>query len=86
MNRSDKLTISAAPSVAGGALLLVTVFAFLGRRVFRLQPGAALAGGVLAAALHFVSELWHQRGHAQAAARTGYPMTCLLYTSDAADE
>ena len=32
MNRSDKLTISAAPSVAGGALLLVTVFAFLGRR------------------------------------------------------
>ena len=74
-NSGNRLAISAAPSAVGGALLLVTVFAFLGRRVFRLRPGAALAGGVLATALHFVSELWHQRGHAQAAARTGYPMT-----------
>jgi hypothetical protein len=75
MNRLDKLTISAAPSVAGGALLLLAVFTLLGRLVFRLRPGAALTGGALATALHFVSELWHQRGHAQAAARTGYPMT-----------
>ena len=74
-NRVDKLTISAAPSAVGGALVLVAVFAFLGRRVFRLRPRAALAGGVLSAALHFVAELWHQRGHARAAARTGYPMT-----------
>ena len=75
MNRADKLTISAAPSAVGGALLLLAVFSFIGRRVFGLRPGAALGGGVLAVALHFVSELWHQRGHARAAARTGYPMT-----------
>jgi hypothetical protein len=73
--RLDKLTISAAPSVVGGALLLLAVFSLIGRRVFRLRPGPALAGGVLATALHFISELWHQRGHARAAARTGYPMT-----------
>ena len=74
-SRGSKLTISAAPSAVGGALLLLVVFGFIGRRVFRLPPRAALAGGALAAALHFVSELWHQGGHARAAARTGYPMT-----------
>ena len=73
--RGSKLTISAAPSAVGGALLLTAVFGFVGRRVFRLTPEAALAGGALAAALHFVSELWHQSGHARAAAQTGYPMT-----------
>ena len=73
--RGSKLTISAAPSAVGGALLLTAVFGFVGRRVFRLPPGTALAGGALAAALHFVSELWHQGGHARAAARTGYPMS-----------
>lgn len=73
--RGSKLTISAAPSAVGGALLLTAVFGFVGRRVFRLTPEAALAGGALAAALHFVSELWHQGGHARAAARTGYPMS-----------
>lgn len=69
------LAISAEPSAAGGAVLLLAVFSFLGRRVFRLTPRAALAGGLLATMLHFLSELWHQSGHARAAERTGYPMT-----------
>jgi hypothetical protein len=72
---NDRLPISAAPSTAGGALLLLAVFGWLGRRVFRLPPGAALVGAALATALHFVSELWHQSGHARAAAETGYPMS-----------
>jgi hypothetical protein len=71
----NRLEISAAPSVVGGVVLLLAVFSFVGRRVFGLRPGAALAGGLLATALHFVSELWHQGGHARAAASTGYPMT-----------
>ena len=74
-SRGNRLEISAAPSAVGGALLLLAVFSFVGRRVFRLRPGAALAGGALATGLHFVSELWHQGGHARAAASTGYPMT-----------
>jgi hypothetical protein len=69
------MRISAAPSTAGGALLLLTVFSWLGRRVFRLPPGVALIGGALATALHFVSELWHQSGHVRAAAATGHPMS-----------
>ncbi|MBX7251031.1 MAG: hypothetical protein K1X50_03540, partial [Candidatus Promineofilum sp.] len=68
-------TISAAPSAGVGALLLAAAFGFVGRRLFRLSPAEAVAGGVLAAALHFLSELWHQKGHARAATRTGYPMT-----------
>ena len=68
-------TISAAPSAGGGALLLAAAFGLVGRRLFRLSPAEAVAGGVLAAALHFLSELWHQKGHARAATRTGYPMT-----------
>ena len=75
IGRVGKLTVSAAPSAVGGAAALLVVFSWLGRRVFGLRPGAALAGGVLATALHFVSELWHQSGHARAAAHTGYPMT-----------
>ena len=75
IGRVGKLTVSAAPSAVGGAAALLVVFSWLGRRVFGLRPGAALAGGVLATALHFVSELWHQSGHARAAAQTGYPMT-----------
>ena len=77
MNHQDnsKLAISAAPSAVGGAVVLLALFSWLGRRVFRLSPGAALAGGALATALHFVSELWHQSGHARAAAQTGYPMS-----------
>jgi len=71
----EPFTIRASPSAGVGALLLVAAFGFAGRRLFRLSPGEAMAGGVLATALHFLSELWHQKGHARAAARTGHPMT-----------
>lgn len=69
-----KLEITAEPSAAGGFLLLWAVFSFLGLKAFRLKPGAALTGGLLAAALHFVAELWHQLGHARAAEKYGFPM------------
>jgi hypothetical protein len=29
---------------------------------------------MIAVGLHWLSELWHQKGHARAAKRTGYPM------------
>lgn len=73
--KPQTFTISAAPSTGVAAFLMAAGLAFVGRRLFRLSPGAAVAGGVVATALHFASELWHQGGHARAAARAGYPMT-----------
>lgn len=69
------LRVTAEPSTAGGFLLLWAVFSLLGRGIYHLRPRAAVAGGLLAAGLHFLSELWHQMGHARAAERTGFPMT-----------
>ena len=68
----DHLEITAAPSAAAGLALLWAALSLLGWKLFRLKPAAALTGGLLAAVLHFLSELWHQAGHARA---------CLLYTS-----
>ena len=75
LGQVGRLSVSASPSAAGGGLLLLVLFTLLGRIVFRLRPGAALTGGLLATALHFFSEMWHQSGHARAAENTGYPMT-----------
>src|SRR5690606_3797771 len=66
--------ITAEPSAAGGSLVLWLVFGLVGKKFFRLSAPAALIGGLLAVLLHFVSELWHQAGHARAAERAGYPM------------
>lgn len=74
LGKVGKLDITAEPSAAGGFLLLWAVFSFLGAKLFRLRPGAAATGGLLAATLHFVAEMWHQLGHARAAEQTGYPM------------
>ncbi len=75
LGHAGKLAISAEPSAATGAALLVLLFGFIGRRVFGLSSREALAGGLLATAFHFLSELWHQAGHARAAEQAGYPMT-----------
>lgn len=74
LGKIGKLNITAAPSAAAGFLLLWSLFGLLGQRAFRLPPRTALLGGFLAASLHFLSEIWHQLGHARAAERTGYPM------------
>lgn len=39
----------------------------------------AVAGGLAGVAIHWLSEFWHQFGHALAARRTGYPMTGLRF-------
>ncbi len=69
------LRVTAEPSAVGGFLFLWVVFSLLGRGVYHLRPRAAVTGGLLATGLHFLSELWHQMGHARAAERTGFPMT-----------
>jgi hypothetical protein len=74
LGKIGDLEITAGRSAAGGFVLLWVILSALGLKAFRLKPGAALAGGLLATTLHFLSELWHQAGHARAAERTGYPM------------
>jgi hypothetical protein len=74
LRKIGNLELTADRSAVGGFLLLWALFGALGLKAFRLKPGAALTGGLLGAALHFLSELWHQSGHARAAAATGYPM------------
>lgn len=74
LGKVGQYDITAAPSAVGGLLFLWLSFGLIGRKVFRLRLPAALIGGLLAAVLHFMSELWHQAGHARAAEHTGYPM------------
>jgi hypothetical protein len=74
LGKIGNMQLTAERSAAGGFLLLWAIFSALGLKIFRLKPGASLAGGFLGAALHFLSELWHQNGHARAAEATGYPM------------
>lgn len=68
------LEIEVAPSailsfaVVGGGLAL---FAW---KALKWRPYSAAAGGLLAALVHTLSELWHQLGHARAARQTGFPM------------
>lgn len=74
LGRIGNLEVTAEKSAAGGFALLTIVLSLVGLTAFRLRPGAAVTGGLLGAALHFASELWHQAGHARAAERTGFPM------------
>jgi hypothetical protein len=69
-----ELELTGSRSAAGGFLLLWALFSALGLKVFRLKPDAALVGGFIGSWLHFLSELWHQTGHARAAEQTGHPM------------
>ena len=49
--------------------------AIIGGALLKLPIGAAIAVGLVATLLHWLSEAWHQLGHAWAARRTGHPMT-----------
>ncbi|MEZ4517598.1 MAG: hypothetical protein R3C44_12485 [Chloroflexota bacterium] len=69
------IKVTAGRSVGPTSLVLWVVFSLLGWRVWRLSPRKAIAGGLIVTGLHFLSELWHQLGHARAARRTGFPMS-----------
>lgn len=77
LGQIDGINITANRSAGAGAAVLSIVYTILGVTLFRLRPRQAILGGVLAVALHFLSELWHQFGHARAAEKTGYPMEAI---------
>lgn len=68
------LEISAKPSAFVGFVGLWLGLGALGYFVIGLTAFESVVGGLVCAFLHFLSELFHQLGHAGAARRTGYPM------------
>ena len=85
MNKTFKLgsiaglKLLAKPTVLPSILLVWLLYSLLGRKVFKLKPEQAILGGFLATLLHWFNEFWHNLGHAQAAKRTGYPMSGVCF-------
>jgi Zn-dependent protease len=79
LGRLAGLQLSALPSAVISAIGLWTLLTMLAAVVIPLPIGTAIAGGLIAAVLHYVSETLHQLGHALAAKRTGYPMTGIRF-------
>jgi hypothetical protein len=73
------LKLLARPSALPALLLLWAGLSLLGLWLIQLPLAGALVGGLAAALLHNVSELWHQLGHAAAARSTGHPMSGVLF-------
>ncbi len=86
MKRSFKLgetfglQIKVRPTAILSALVIWLLVSTVGLKMLKWRPGKAAAGGFLAMLIHFVSEWWHQFGHAQAAEQTGYPMEGMEFT------
>ena len=74
LGKFSGLQISARPSALAGTLLLWALFSVATLWIFRIPVAASLLAGLIASGLHWISELFHQLGHAWAARRTGYPM------------
>ena len=63
------------PSAFGGIAAAWAILGSAAAALLKTPWGAAAVLGLAAALLHWLSEAWHQVGHASAARRTGYPMT-----------
>ncbi len=68
------LEIRTRPSTLLAAILLWAVLSLIGIKVFKWKPENSAAGGLFAVLIHFLSEAWHQIGHARMAEQTGHPM------------
>jgi hypothetical protein len=60
-------------------LIAASIFLFLFKGL-KWRPAAAAVGGIMATAVHYLSELWHQVGHARAAQKTGFLMKGVTFT------
>lgn len=69
------LEVTARPLALISFLVLGSLLSLLGVTVLKQKPPKALAGGFLAATLHYAVSLWHHLGHARAANQSGYPMS-----------
>ena len=69
------LKLSAEPLAIVGTVLLLGALSAVAIGVLDLPVWQALIGGLVAVALHWVSDIAHHLGHAWTARRTGYPMS-----------
>ncbi len=74
-----RLRILAKGNALATALGLWVLLALAGRFLFLLAPTTAILAALVAVFLHYLSELWHNLGHAWAARRTGYPMSAVMF-------
>jgi hypothetical protein len=71
--------IRVAPSALAGTLAMWAGFVAIGAVILGLPRRAALLGGLAATALHWLSDLVHNLGHAWAAQREGHPMEAIQF-------
>jgi hypothetical protein len=74
LGRLGGLSLSARPSAIAGSIGLWAVLTVVAAGLFSVPIGESIVAGLIAAALHWVSEITHQLGHARAARATGHPM------------
>jgi len=55
------------------------IFCGIGLIWLDLPLSQAIYGSLLVTALHWLNELWHHLSHQQAAKRTGYPMSGIMF-------
>jgi Zn-dependent protease len=79
LGRLAGLELSYRRSIFPVFIVLWVILSAVGVWILDLPLMSALIGGLVAALLHYGSELWHQLGHAAAARRTGYPMNGVLF-------
>ncbi len=73
------LRLIITPSAIVGAIVLWALVGGGAMALLDLSLLEALLGGLMCVILHWLSEFVHHAGHAQAARRTGYPMTGVYF-------
>ncbi len=79
LGRLSGLALTARPSVLVASAALWAALTALAVLLLGATAGTAIAVGLAATLLHWLSELTHQLGHAVAARQTGYPMTGIRF-------
>jgi hypothetical protein len=79
LGRLAGLDLSARASTLPAFILIWILSGLAAFFLLDLPIASAILGGLLAALLHYASELWHQLGHAAAARSQGHPMSGIQY-------
>lgn len=79
LGRAGGLDLTLTPSALWSMAALWLGSSVAGFWLLQLSLWEAVLGGLLAVLIHWLSDFWHQLGHAVAARRIGYPMTGLRF-------
>ena len=73
------LDVRVTPSAVVTVVLMAGGLFLLLYKLLKWRPWTAVTFGIAATAIHYLSEFWHQFGHARAAEQTGFPMRGVTY-------